>query len=364
MSIPETRRYPDEGLNPDAYPVNAHASHEAEQTQAQEAGTAGRTTTVAVATPDNPVAVAVPKTPNRESSAEPVDGQEETGRRQPRNRHERKQQEAALREDVDRDDPLGPEQSHPKKININDFCLVLLIGPAGSGKSTFAKKHFARDEILASDDFREMLTGNRHDQECSAEAFELLHHALDLRLKRRRLCVVDATNLMDEHRKKMVDIAREHDARVTAIVFKLPLSDILRQNEERGAEDPASVVPERDVRRQNSGFRKLDGSLKSQRVKGVRYLRSPEQAQETIVERYPLREDKRNERGPFDVIGDVHGCHAELLTLLQELGYQETRTETDCDATTYRHPEGRRIVFVGDLNDRGPSSATPAWSWA
>ena len=62
--------------------------------------------------------------------------------------------------------------------------------------------------------------------------------------------------------------------------------------------------------------------------------------------RSPLQKD---EPGPFDIIGDVHGCHAELLTLLERLGY---RREGDA----FLHPGGRRAVFLGDLPNRGPAS--------
>ena len=55
------------------------------------------------------------------------------------------------------------------------------------------------------------------------------------------------------------------------------------------------------------------------------------------------------EHGPFDIIGDVHGCYDELIELLMRLGYQE-------DGGVYRHAAGRRVVFLGDLVNRGPNS--------
>jgi protein phosphatase len=56
-----------------------------------------------------------------------------------------------------------------------------------------------------------------------------------------------------------------------------------------------------------------------------------------------------DDRPPFDIIGDIHGCIDELRRLLDQLGY------IPCEAG-YRHPAGRRVVFVGDLVDRGPAS--------
>jgi protein phosphatase len=60
------------------------------------------------------------------------------------------------------------------------------------------------------------------------------------------------------------------------------------------------------------------------------------------------RIDRRAEYGPFDIVGDVHGCYDELLELFDALGYRPNA------ATGMRHPQGRRLVFVGDLVDRGP----------
>ncbi|GAA3855990.1 hypothetical protein GCM10022243_21630 [Saccharothrix violaceirubra] len=59
----------------------------------------------------------------------------------------------------------------------------------------------------------------------------------------------------------------------------------------------------------------------------------------------PARSDLRHLTGPFDVIGDVHGCADELRELLGLLGYVDGA-----------HPDGRTAVFVGDLVDRGPDT--------
>lgn len=57
--------------------------------------------------------------------------------------------------------------------------------------------------------------------------------------------------------------------------------------------------------------------------------------------------DRRDDLGPFDIVGDVHGCGEELVELLGNLGYSKA-------GSSYRHPMGRRLVFLGDLVDRGP----------
>lgn len=51
---------------------------------------------------------------------------------------------------------------------------------------------------------------------------------------------------------------------------------------------------------------------------------------------------------PYDLIGDIHGQHGKLLALLHHLGYAP-------DGGTFRHPEGRKVIFLGDYIDRGPA---------
>src|SRR6185436_17380610 len=100
---------------------------------------------------------------------------------------------------------------------------------------------------------------------------------------------------------------------------------------------------------QRSEMRRSLSLLQSEGIRQVNVLRSPEEvASVTTVEREPLRPNLRHERGPFDLIGDVHGCGDELEELLTILGYVPE------GEGIWRHPEGRRVVFLGDLVDRGP----------
>ena len=74
------------------------------------------------------------------------------------------------------------------------------------------------------------------------------------------------------------------------------------------------------------------------------------------IERVPLWTNRQDEKGPFDIVGDVHGCFEELVLLLERLGYQLAARVGADGETGYSvtHPEGRKAVFVGDLVDRGP----------
>jgi hypothetical protein len=107
------------------------------------------------------------------------------------------------------------------------------------------------------------------------------------------------------------------------------------------------------LRQQHSQLRRSLGALRREGYHRVYVLSGDAEVESATIEREPLWNDKRSWRGPFDIIGDVHGCHPELVELLGRLGYQVA-----ADGSTARHPDGRTAVFVGDLVDRGPD--TPA----
>ena len=100
--------------------------------------------------------------------------------------------------------PSGRHHGAVRVIEIEDPILVVLIGAAGSGKSTFAARHFAADEILSSDAFRALVAGDAADQRASGLAFRRLHEELARRLARGRLSVVDATNLTPHARRVLL----------------------------------------------------------------------------------------------------------------------------------------------------------------
>jgi predicted kinase len=129
------------------------------------------------------------------------------------------------------------------EIAIPDPCLVVLVGAAGSGKSTFAARHFAVDEVLASDAFRARLGRDEADQSASRRAFRALHAAVERRLAAGRTTVVDATNVRPEARDALMRRAAGAAVPAIAIVLDLPLADCLAGDRARvDRHVPAAVV--------------------------------------------------------------------------------------------------------------------------
>ena len=194
-------------------------------------------------------------------------------------------------------------------ITIPNLSLVVLIGPSGSGKSTFARRHFRPTEILSSDACRAMVSDDENDQAVTKDAFEVLHFIGGKRLALGRLTVVDATNVQPEARKPLVELARRYHCLPVAIVLNLPEKVCQERNRDR---DDRGV---RAARHPQPEARNSRRSLRGLRKEGFRYvfvLETPEEVEAAIVERMPLWTDKTDEHGPFDVIGDVHGCCDEL----------------------------------------------------
>lgn len=234
-------------------------------------------------------------------------------------------------------------------IRIPQLSLVALIGPSGSGKSTFGRRHFLPSEVISSDACRALVADDENDQSATGDAFDVLYFIARKRLAAGRLTVVDATNVRPEDRKRLVELAREFHVLPSAVVFDLP---------ERVCQDRNRARPDRDfgphvIRNQQQALRKGLRGLEREGFRHVSILRSVEEVDAATVERTKVWNDRREEHGPFDIIGDVHGCRDELATLLETLGYQVGGTRERPAVTP---PVGRKAVFVGDLVDRGPDS--------
>ena len=239
------------------------------------------------------------------------------------------------------------------QIKIPKLSLVVLVGPSGCGKSTFARKHFLPTEVLLSDDCRGLVSDDENDQAATNDAFEVLHYIAGKRLERGRLTVVDATNVQPEARRPLVQLAKSYHCLPVAIVLDVPANLCFERNRDRPDRDFGPHV----VRQQRSQLRRSLKKLKREGFRHIFVMDSVEQIDAATVERVPLWNDKRDETGPFDVIGDVHGCCDELEELLEELGYtfasHALPTDLPFGSRWYAH-RTRKAVFVGDLVDRGP----------
>jgi protein phosphatase len=239
----------------------------------------------------------------------------------------------------------------PTELGIPQLALVVLIGASGSGKSTFARTHFGPFEVISSDFCRGLVCGDENDQAASADAFDVLHYIAGKRLAAGHLTVVDATNVQPEARRKLVELARAHDVLPVAIVLDIPEKICLQRNAARADRDFGEHV----VRRQRDQLRRSLRGLSREGFRKVHVLRGVEEVDTARIVRERLLNDYRHESGPFDVIGDVHGCRAELETLLGRLGYTISR-DAQGRPVDAAHPGARSAVFVGDLVDRGPDS--------
>jgi polynucleotide kinase-phosphatase len=229
-------------------------------------------------------------------------------------------------------------------FTIPELSLVVLIGPSGCGKSTFARKHFKPTEVMSSDGFRALVSDDENDQSSTDDAFAALHFVTARRLARAKLTVVDATNVQPEARKPLVALAREYHVLPVAIVLDLP---------ERVCHDRNRSRPDRGfgphvIRNQRSQLHRSLRGLGREGFRHVHVLKSQEEVDAAVIERQPLWNNRKRETGPFDIIGDVHGCCDELEQLLQQLGYERN------DGGPWSHPADRKAIFVGDLVDRGP----------
>lgn len=230
-------------------------------------------------------------------------------------------------------------------ITLPDFSLILLVGAPSAGKSSFAKKHFLPSEILSSDFCRLLVSDDENNMAASESAFEVLHHILHKRLAAKRLTVIDATNLQEAARRNLLNIAKEHHCLSVAIVLNPPKAICLARNEIRTDRN----LREQALNNQFSQMRRALKELKKERYHARHFLDSVEEIEQVVISRKKLWTDKSEETGPFDIIGDIHGCYEELRELLEKLGY------CFLDKHQVIAPEGRKVVFLGDLVDRGPA---------
>ncbi len=235
------------------------------------------------------------------------------------------------------------------ELRIPEMGLVVLVGVSGSGKSHFARRHFKPTQVVSSDHCRATVSDDENDQSATTDAFELLHHIVATRLRRGLLTVVDATNVQSRPRQQLLRIAKEHDVLAVAVVLDVPESVAKERNTARTDRDlPDHVVP-RQRRELRRGMRELERQFKRT------YVLRGDDIDEAVVTYEKAWPDRREVTGPFDIIGDVHGCRSEFEELLTALGYVIARDDAG-RAVGAAHPLGRTAVLLGDLVDRGPDT--------
>ena len=240
-------------------------------------------------------------------------------------------------------------------ITVPELALVVLIGPSGSGKSTFAQTHFKLTEVISSDFCRGLVSDDENDQSATHDAFDLLHYIVGKRLARGHLTVVDATNVKPEDRKPLIELARTYHVLPVAIVLNVPERTCHERNQQRPDRQFGTHVVRNHIR----ALRRSLKYLKREGFNRTFILNSEEEIADLTIEREPLWVNRRELTGPFDIIGDVHGCADELEVLLAKLGYEYSKiTQSPNYSITYdrlyHHPDGRLAIFLGDLVDRGP----------
>ncbi len=273
-------------------------------------------------------------------------------------------------------------------LEIPELSLVVLIGACGSGRRTFAATHLPPETSLSAGLCSPSGASGRPDREKTvapgfqptpaglpgepANGSELatlargffspeiaeLHRQLRKRLASGQLTFVIAPTLRFWQRRALLDLAKRAYTQAVAIVFDLPEDLLQRRNQAMGEQGRSPAEIQQQVRT----LRQALPDMKHEGFHRVYILRTAAQVDAAQVSLCKMPSNFKELRGPFDIIGDVHGCADELEELLARLSYQrlpldEGGETPHLDQTypfAYRHPQGRMAIFVGDLVDRGP----------
>ncbi len=207
-----------------------------------------------------------------------------------------------------------------RALPVTDLSLVVLVGASGSGKSTFARRHFKPTEVVSSDFCRGLVSDDENDQSATRDAFDVLHYITGKRLAAGRRTVVDATNVQQDARRRLIELARQHDVLPIAIVLDVPEQVCAERN---AARSDRADMPRRVVQRHTRELRRSLRHLEREGFRKVHVLRGVEEVEHATVVTEKRFNDLTHLTGPFDIIGDVHGCASELEALLGKLGYTD-----------------------------------------
>lgn len=223
--------------------------------------------------------------------------------------------------------------------------MYILSGVPGSGKSTFLSRNvkegnIAKNMIVSSDKLRKKILGKKYSlindelvEDLSSHAdetvFNIIEKTLNEKCKEHLTCFVDATNTTEIDRARWARIAKKHNMSAEVLIFDESIETCIERNAKRDRQ-----VPEETIQR-------FSEKLERKSLLPYHTITSDELIQ--FTPKNQINGEK------LDIIGDVHGLYTEMIAFIKELGY--TIQE---DVAT--HPDGRKLLFLGDLVDRGPDS--------
>lgn len=254
-------------------------------------------------------------------------------------------------------------------ILIPENTLVILSGLSGSGKSSLRLQRAVNADMatwVSSDAIRDDITPLQpklidgkvrfvRNESANPAVFDIMRTRVRAGLQMGRTVVVDATCLTDADRKEWVDIANEEGAPHLVLIFDTPVETCIARAEMRPVHVGADVI-----RRQNQPPAQVAGTRDAPkgRAKGGA-VTAPQGFQRDSCYRHVVLQASHtgvwftaNElpEGAWDVVGDTHGLLDELVLLLEKAGWQVA------NGRLLPHPQGRRLLFLGDLVDRGTQS--------
>lgn len=168
------------------------------------------------------------------------------------------------------------------KLAIPEFSLVAMIGTSGSGKSTFARRHFKSTEIISSDFCRGLVSDDETDQDATKAAFDVVYFIAAKRLAAGRLTVIDATSVQPEARRPIIALARRFNCTLAAIVLDLPEDFCQARNRARSDR----VVESGVIRRQYEDLQHSLTGLEAEGFHRVYVLSSPAEIDAVVIERH------------------------------------------------------------------------------
>jgi protein phosphatase len=181
---------------------------------------------------------------------------------------------------------LSDSDEDLRKLNltISEPSLIVLMGASGSGKSTFAKRHFRSSQVISSDHCRYLVSDDENNQEATSDAFEVLRFIAGKRLAAGKLTVIDATNVQQESRKPLVALAMQYGALPVAIVLNVPEYICLQRNRDR----TDRTLDEQVIRNQWEELRRSLGGLKSEGFGHVHILDRPDEIESVVIDAKPI----------------------------------------------------------------------------